>query len=288
LAFSPNDKFLAATGSDFSLKVWDLADNRLAFTREGETNIITSFNQPVFSPDSQNLVAPMLGEVMVIDTNSWTPARAIFKNRDVWSVAFSPNGEQLAAGFGWGDRDLEIIEWSSESPAFSLSLDGSVSKIAYSAGGGILAAMLHTCGVCPPRKDTGLRVWKLEGNQLFFEKSGFGMEDMALSPDGSLLAYVRENDKEIQIVNLATGEELPSLEKHQNTIKQIAFSHNGKTLASGDLDGTLILWDTNEWNAQLTVPGHDAILALSFSNNDSRLALGGKGSVELWDVPREN
>ena len=285
LALSPDDNFLAVTGSDFSLKVWDVSTHRLVFESKGETNILTSFNNPVFSPNGQHLVVPMLGDVAVIDTSNWKFAEDIFKSRDVWSLTFSPNGEQLAAGFGWGDRDLQVMNWSSNTPAFSLSLDGSVSKIAYSANGKILAAMLHTCGTCSPRVDTGLRVWDLKENRLIFERKGFGLEDMALSPDGSLLVYVTEAGKEIQIVDLATGGDLPPLSGHQNVVKQITFSSDGKTLASGDLDGTLILWDTGGWNAWSTTLGHDAILALTFSSDGKKLALGGKGSIEFWDVP---
>ena len=56
-------------------------------------------------------------------------------------------------------------------------------------------------------------------------------------------------------------------------------------LASGDLDGTLVLWDTNGWGAWSTTRGHDIILALAFSSDGAQLVLGGEGSVELWDVP---
>lgn len=285
LALSPNSNFLAVTGSDFSLKVWEVSTQRLVFERKGETNILTSFNTPVFSPNGQSLVVPMLGNVAVIDTGTWKAGDVIFKGRDVWSLAFSPNGDQLAAGFGWGDRDLQVVDWPSNTPAFNLSLDGSVSKIAYSADGKVLAAMLHTCSTCSPRVDTGLRVWNLEGNQLLFERKGLGLEDMALSPDGSLLAYVTEGSKEIQVVDLTTGTDFPSLNGHQNVVKQIAFSPDGRLLASGDLDGTLILWETSGWKAWSTTLGHDTILALAFSSDGRRLALGGEGSVELWDVP---
>lgn len=285
LAFSPDDNFLAATGSDFSLKVWEVSTHRLVFERKGETNILTSFNTPVFSPNGRSLVVPMLGNVAVIDTGTWQAGDVIFKGRDVWSLAFSPNGDQLAAGFGWGDRDLQVLDWRSNAPAFSLSLDGSVSKIVYSADGRVLAAMLHTCSTCSPRVDTGLRVWNLEGNQLIFERKGLGLEDMSLSPDGSLLAYVTEGSQEIQVVDLASGADLSLLKGHQNTIKQISFAPDGRLLASGDLDGTLILWDTSGWNAWSTTLGHDTILALAFSSDGRRLALGGEGSIELWDVP---
>lgn len=285
LALSPNGNLLAVTGSDFSLKVWEVASHRLVYERKGETSILTSFNQPVFSPDGQSLVVPMLGNVAVLDTDAWGAGEVIYKGRDVWSLAFSPSGEQLAAGFGWGDRDLQVTDWPSNTPAFDLSLDGSVSKIAYSADGNMLAAMLHTCGTCPARADTGLRVWNLDGNRLLFERQGFGLEDMALSPDGSLLAYVLEGGREIQVVDLVTGADLPPLAAHQNTVKQLAFSPDGRLLASGDLDGTLVLWDTNGWGAWSTTRGHDIILALAFSSDGAQLVLGGEGSVELWDVP---
>ena len=74
---------------------------------------------------------------------------------------------------------------------------------------------------------------------------------IAVSSDEDILAS-GSSDKTIQLIDVATGAHLITLNKHEDAITALAFSPDGKTLASGSKDGTILLSNMN----QLISPTH--------------------------------
>jgi WD40 repeat protein len=76
------------------------------------------------------------------------------------------------------------------------------------------------------------------------------------------------------------------LKKHSDVVRALAFSPDGRTLASGGDDRNLILWDLGSGKATQTLKTSDAtVTSLAFSANGQLLASGGGNeSVSLWNV----
>jgi WD40 repeat protein len=65
----------------------------------------------------------------------------------------------------------------------------------------------------------------------------------------------------------------------------VAFSPDGKTLASGSDDNTIKLWDVATGKEQATLKGHTAwVASVAFSPDGKTLASGGDTTVRLWDM----
>lgn len=110
----------------------------------------------------------------------------------------------------------------------------------------------------------------------------------AAAPTGARFAASLEN-RQIRIMDAATGNTLKALEGHPQPAYGLAFSPNGKTFASGDESGRIWLWNLDngqkikEFNR--TNAHQRGIQYLSFSADGTKLASTGKDDIVIvWDV----
>ncbi len=114
--------------------------------------------------------------------------------------------------------------------------------------------------------------------------------DVALSADGKTLARAGA-DETVDLWDVASGKKLHTLRGHTAPLLRVAFSPDGKTLASitgtwlpDDVRGEVKLWDVATGKERVSVKGHPGRgVALAFSPDGKTLATS-SGTVKLWDV----
>jgi len=86
--------------------------------------------------------------------------------------------------------------------------------------------------------------------------------------------------------NVATGKELATLTGHKELLWSVAYSPDGKTLASASGDMTIKLWDLKMNREKATLTGHTPpVFSVAYSPDRKTLASGSyDGAIKLWQV----
>ena len=75
-------------------------------------------------------------------------------------------------------------------------------------------------------------------------------------PDSSPDATPASGDQTVILWDVDSRQPLATLEGHKGAVYGVAFSPDGKRLASGSLDQTVILWDVDSRKPLATLEGH--------------------------------
>jgi len=95
-----------------------------------------------------------------------------------------------------------------------------------------------------------------------------------------------ELSREVRIVEIGSGKTLSTLRGHTDSVTRVEFSHDGTWLASGAMDGEVILWNAARGEKVHVLRGHEApVKMLRFSPDGRWFASGGEdGEQVLWNV----
>ena len=287
LAFSPDGKTLASSGSgDGTIRFWDV---RTGDQKHAVTGHTESLNSVVFNPDGKFFASGYGdGSIRFWDAETGRHLKTFKKGYEASDLVFSEDGKTLAYAEG-----LDIRLQDAGTGEEKMRLTGhtwGMHSMALSPAGDTLASGSEDMTIRLWDMRTGAHKKTLNGHQ-------HRVYSVAFSPDGKTLAS-GSDDNTIRLWNVDTGETERILTGHAGEfegidngpssvegVKSVAFSPDGKTLASGGGDNVIHLWDMDTGKRKMTLVGHTHwVFSLAFSPDGKTLASGSVDSdIRLWD-----
>ena len=322
-AFSPDGRRLVTSSFDRTIRMWDAQDGRslamlFGHTEEVQTVGYTADGATIVSGSRD-------GTVKLWDAREAEADGRLKHSSFVYGVAFHPDNERVATASWDGSARIwnattgqELQRLEADGP------DTIFSHVAFHPGGKLLGTLSRDSALRLWDVDTGKLVhrWKLraeswQDSRIAFTNDGkllaasdgenhdivlFDMatmrearrlrgaearvRDLAFNNDGTRLAAAGEDvTNVIRVWDTTTGQLLHTLEGHTESICSVAFRKDGRMLATGSANGTILLWDATTWERSEPLHNGSAVHGLDFSPDGTRLAAAcADNSVRFWSV----
>jgi WD40 repeat protein/serine/threonine protein kinase len=304
LEFSPDDRWLVSTHGDGSVLVWDANERRLVTDFAGHSGNINSVD---FAPDGKRFVTAgddrsillwnaatglresalnghevavkkvkfrdnntLVSEDILGDLFFWNIAQRRYENgcpqaRRCKDVLVSPDEHWMVSS-----RQVVDLRRNRQALDFESAIgNGLNAGAAFSADGRWLAAIQSGT-----RK---LFLWDTATWQVTTQTEVHEMDviRMAFSPDGGKLA-LGGYQGEVALMNVHPFAPTAVLGRHLNHIQAIAFSPDGKLIASASDDATVGIWEVEKLGLAARLVHNAPVLSVAFSPDGGQLITAGQ------------
>ncbi len=238
------------------------------------------------SPDGKTISFATSQGLVLYDLKSYRRLRTLDKAHSFYLVDWSPDGTKLAAGSlipngsGYGESRLMVWDASTwkvvfEQTGSDTTLDSIYGDIAWSPDSRSLATNLNFMGV---------RVFEIETGGVISHQDDLSPHSIAWSPDGTRLVATGDMASGIRRWKVSTDEAVRLFDPRAGGFMQIAWSPDGKRIASGNFEGKVCFFTALTNRCDALIDAHrNTVFSLAWSADGNQLATGG-GIIRIWDT----
>ncbi len=234
--FSPDGERLVSGSDDYTIKVWDIQDNRHIVTLRHITDYAQSqIKKVAFSPDGQQIISAGF-HLKIWDIHTLREISTIRHDAWIYTLAFSTDGEMLAYGDTSGKIVVRKIKTHQEVIQFQADSDV-ITTVKFSPNNTTLASG----GI-----NGGIKLWNIKNWERIGTLPTNGtVTDINYSPNGNILA--NSDYESVNLWQIEDGEKITTLTGHKGWVNAAVFSPDGLSITSGGSDGTIRFWDVESY-----------------------------------------
>jgi WD40 repeat protein len=279
VALSSDGSRLVTNGGGRSCRVWDAATRQPLLTLTDHEAI----GALAYSPDGRWIAGAAGRSVRLWHAQSGK-LHATLADHDepITVLAFALDSQTLAAASNTG---MAVSLWSTDQAEQTLQIpdaldDCVVHALAFHPQGRLLAAAgidwMATGG-----SDGSISFWDI-GERCEVATFGVGTTALAFDPSGARLVSATL-DHALILWDATTHDEIGELDGHDATVNCVAFSRDGRLIASGSDDRTIRVWDAQGGDVILVRELDSQVKALCFAP-DGRHLFTGNGNTTCYRV----
>jgi WD40 repeat protein len=287
IAFGADGATLLFAAAVRTVEIWDIANGQRARTLRGHGQLVSAV---AVSPDGRTVASRGADRtVRLWDFASGKALRTLNGHTDwVYAVAFSPDGRMLASA----GNDMTVRLWDVGAGTERAALRGhrdAVRSVAFSPDGRTVASA---------GTDRVVRLWSVETGVELRRYRGHADQvwDVSFAPEGRFLASasfdgtVKIGDPSAEPAGFklkasAEGGTVDLPLGAASLVLGVAFSPDGRTLASSQLGGAVTLWDSESGLELVTIFDDFQPTRVAFVPDGKWVATAGiNRTVRLWDA----
>ncbi len=273
--FSPDGLQLAAAGDGRrSLRIWDVQTGAVLRTLTGHSDRGVNCS---YSPDGARIAtASFDGTIKLWNVQTGDELRTLRGHeKSRIEVAWLPDGQRIVSG-GW-DATVRIWDAASGEMLHVLGHDDRVVDIAIHPDGTKIASSSW---------DNTIRVWEVAGGALLrtIDCGTASPNAIAFSPEGDRLTA--GIDLSLKTWRWETGHIETTRLGHTDTVRCVAYSHDGHWIVTASGDKTLKVWNAQPREDPLVLRGHRHMVRGAVVSNDGQriISAGRDGTIRIWDA----
>lgn len=281
MVYSPDGMYAASGAEDTSIIIWDTRDSTAKYRVDGHQDSVSAL---AFSRDNTILASASYDEEIVLWwVSSGQEYKRLSPEMSIHALVYTPDGSKLIAGAS--DGSLFVYDTENYELRTTLRQNQAVVTFIIFSSDGRLMATGGTESVCyiweTATLESNVPLRRLEGHR--------GMVcDAAFAPNanGSWRILTASDDSTSRVWNALTGEALVIFREHAGPVWTVAFSPDGKLVASGSSDSTIKVFDSYSGHRIYSFDKHESMInAVEFST-DGRLLLSASSdkTARLWDL----
>jgi WD40 repeat protein len=279
VAFSPDGQRFATVGYSFDSQTGKVGRGEVKVWNAANGHEALSLPGPwgdsgsvAFSPDGQRLAAASQEELKVWDAGTGRETLSLWVPASLSRPAVAFSPDGKRLASASGN-EVKVRDADTGKEAFTRKAANGVLGVAFGPDGQRIAAV---CG------DGTVAVWEAAGARRVFGTPGgylLVVADVAFSPDGTRVAATGPED-EVTVWDAAKAQQLLILRGHRKAVTALAYSPDGRRLATGALDQTVRVWDAATGQEVFTLRGHPfSVRGVAWSPDGKRLVSTGGGNL---------